>query len=98
MCCRITCCTVMMVPSPPRELSCKLLYNTKYGDKKFSSFARRANQRLHVIEIPFQCLAARRGQAVFGLWQASVKRFRTNNVVGFLQAPRVHAQVAVGGL
>src|SRR5882762_10671796 len=67
--------------------------------KKFwrLAFARRANQRFHMIQVALQCPTPRCRQAIFRLRQAPVERFRAHDVLGLFQLASVNAQVAVGG-
>src|SRR5579872_7099696 len=62
------------------------------------TFAGRANQSFHMIEIALQRFATRSGEAVFRLRQTPIERLRAHDVVGFFQLARVDTQVAVGGL
>src|SRR5690349_22987255 len=55
-----------------------------------SPFPGRANQRFHVIQIALQRLASRRGQPVFRLGRASMKRLLAGDIVGVFQLARVH--------
>ncbi len=70
--------------SPPRRKLRKLLCNAKWQDKKFcrSAFARRADQRFHMIQVALQCPTPRCRQAIFRLRQAPVERFRAHDVIG----------------
>src|SRR5216684_7087479 len=97
----LTYCLLMMhehVLSPPRTNNHKLLCNTKYKAKKICplAFARRPDQRFHVIQVTLQRPPSRCRQPVFGFWQASVERFGAHDVIGFFQLAGMHAQVAVG--
>src|SRR2546426_12496623 len=89
-----------MVVSPPRVLLRQLLCIAKYGRKKIlrSAFARGADERLHVIKVALEGAPAGRRQAVLGLRQAAIERFRAMDILGFFELARVHAKVAVGGL
>ena len=60
--------------------------------------ARRLDQCFHVIQIVLQRLAASRGQAILRPGKASHKILTADNVIGFLQLARVHAQVAICGV
>ena len=63
-----------------------------------SAFARGADERLHVIKVALEGAPAGRRQAVLGLRQAAIERFRAMDILGFFELARVHAKVAVGGL
>src|SRR5271155_3593245 len=67
----------------------------KYEDL---TLARRANQRLHVVQVALQCPPARCRQPVFRFGEPSVKRLRTYNVIRFFELACMHAQIAVRGL
>src|ERR1700722_2624029 len=64
----------------------------------FLALARCANQGFHVVQVTLQRATARRRQTVFCLGQPSIKRFRANDIVRFLELARVHAQIAIRGL
>lgn len=81
-----------------RGVRCHRLYDAKYIGKKFLSFARGANQCLHVIQVALQGFPAGCGEPIFRFGQPAVKRLGTQNVIGFLELPGMHAQVAIGGL
>src|SRR5215207_9882648 len=60
--------------------------------------ARRPNERFHVVEIPFQRATSAHRNAVFGLRNAALERFRALYVIRFLELPSMDAQVPVGCL
>src|SRR5258708_1695001 len=62
-----------------------------------SAFARSANQRFHVIEIPLERTAPVRGDGVLRLRHPSLERLLAQDVLSFLQLARMDAEIAVGG-
>jgi len=101
---------MMMATCKPGLLSevsqevCKLLCFIKHQLKKILPFSqdlvitRCPDQDLHMIKVVLQGLAPGSGKAIFGPGNASRKILAASNIRGFLQLPRVHAEVPVGGL
>src|SRR5262245_37539878 len=98
ICCKTTCWTAMLVPSPPRRPPHlqMTLYNKVRREKKLA--ARSPDQRLHMVQVALERLPARRCQPVLRFRQPPVKRFLAEDVIRLLQLARVHAQIAVGRL
>src|SRR5271169_395895 len=63
-----------------------------------SAFARRANQRLHVVQIALQSTPACCRQPVLRLGQPSIKGFRADDVIRFFEFASMDAQIAVRSL
>src|SRR5690554_4587933 len=56
------------------------------------------DQRLHVVQVVLQSLAARCRQLVFGLRQAAFEKLRAGDVTRFFEFARVYAEIAVRGV
>ena len=67
---------------------CKLLCTAKHAAKKICrlAFARRANQRFHMIQVTLQRPSPSGRQPVFGFWQAAVERLGAGHVPGMPKA------------
>src|SRR6266705_2334079 len=69
-----------------------------WRNREFSSLARSADERFHMVEVAFESAASSRGEAIFRFGHASFEGLEAGDIRRILEPSRVHTDVAVGGL
>src|SRR5260370_39344501 len=80
------------------EVLCLIKLILKKKDGPRSALARRADQRLHVVDVALQRAPPGGREPVLCLGYAASKRLHARDVGSVLQLARVHAQIAIARL